>query len=152
METAFFWIAFPLISFWVLKTFYFPRDPLKLNNLRKTAFWIDYIVLVLFFFPWLPQVQGRTTGWELIQQGNIVVLLLGVLISGSMLTFFTKNKALLKAGSIAHIASSILFIAVMISFMPGTVVLDLGSMAAIIASLLLLSGNVVVLLLWQQLG
>ena len=151
METVFFWIAFPLISFWALKTFYFSRDPLKLNNLRKTAFWIDYIVLVLFFLPWLPQAQGRTTGWELIRQGNTAVLALGVLIAGSMLTFFTKNKVLLRAGSIAHIASSILFIAVMIHLMPGTVVLDLGSIAAIIASLLLLSGNVVVLLLWQQL-
>ena len=151
METVFFWIAFPLISFWTLKTFYFSRDPLKLNNLRKTAFWIDYIVLVLFFLPWSPQAQGRTTGWELIRQGNAAVLLLGVLIAGSLLALFTKNKSLLKAGIIAHIISSILFIAVMINLMLGTVVLDLGSIAAVIASLLLLSGNVVVLLLWQQL-
>ena len=150
METAFFWIVFPLVSFWVLKTFYFSRDPLKFNNLRKTAFWIDYTVLILFFLPWLPAAQGRTTGWELIRQGNVAVLLLGVLIAGSLLALFTKNKSLLKAGIIAHIISSILFIAVMINLMPGTVVLDLGSIAAIIASLFLLSGNVVALLLWQQ--
>ena len=152
MQTAFFWIFFPLISFWALKTFYFSRSLTKLIQLRKTAFWINFVVLVLFFFPWLPLAQGRTTGWELIQRGNHLVILLGILIIGSLLAFLTRNRTFLKTGAVAHIVSSILFITVMINLMPGTVILDFGSIAPIVASLLLLSGNVAVLLLWQQLG
>lgn len=152
MKTAFFWIFFPLISLWALKAFYFSRNLSKLTQLRKTAFWINYIVLILFFFPWLPLAQGRTTGWELIQQGNQIVFFIGILVVGSSLAFLTRNRTFLKTGVVTHIISSILFIAAMINLMPGTVVLDFASVAPIVASLLLLSGNVAVLLLWQQLG
>lgn len=152
MQTVSFWIFFPLISLWALKAFYFSSNLTKLIQLRKTAFWINYVVIILFFFPWLPLAQGRTTGWELIQRGNELVILLGILIVGSLLAFLTRNRTFLKTGVVTHIVSSILFIATMINLMPGTVVLDFGSVAPIIASLLLLSGNVAVLLLWQQLG
>lgn len=152
METVFFWIFFPLISLWALKTFYFSRNLTKLIQLRKTAFWINYIVLILFFFPWLPLAQGRVTGWELIRQGNQTVSFLGILIVGSSLAFLTTNRTFLKAGVAAHVVSSVLLVAAMINLMPGTVILDFASVAPIVASLLLLSGNVAVLLLWQQLG
>lgn len=152
MQTVSFWIFFPLISLWALKAFYFSRNLSKLTRLRKTAFWINYVVLILFFFPWLPLAQGRMTGWELIQRGNQLVFFLGILIFGSLLAFLTRNRTYLKAGAVAHIVSSILFVAVMINLMPGTVILDFASVAPIVVSLLLLSGNVAVLLLWQQLG
>ena len=151
METILFWIAWGLISFWVLKTFYFSYDKEKLNRLRKTAFGINLSVLVLFFLPWLPPIQGGYTGWELIQQGNLLVILLFGLIASSTLIFLTRGKILLKVGSIIHITSSIVFIVTISSLMPRTFSLTFNSIASIIASLLLLIGNIIVLLLWQQL-
>lgn len=151
METAFFWIAWGLISFWALKTFYFSYDKEKLNKLRKTAFGIDFSVLILFFLPWLPPIQGGTTGWALIQQGNVLVITIGILVAVSTLAFLTKDRTLLKAGAVLHTTASVLFIFTMINLMPGTFTLTLQSIAPVIASLLLLIGNVVVLLLWQQL-
>lgn len=151
METAFFWLIWSLVSFWALKTFYFSYNKEKLQKLRQTAFGINLSVLILFFLPWLSPSQGGATGWELILQGNLFVALLGVLVAGSILSFLTKDKTLLKVGSISHIASSLLFIMVMANLMPGTFSLTINSIAPIIASLLLLIGNVVVLLLRQQL-
>ncbi len=151
METVFFWIAWGLISFWVLKTFYFSYNKDKLQKLRLTAFGIDLSILILFFLPWLPSTQGGATGWELIQQGNMLVIILGILITGSTLTFLTKDKSLFKVGAVSHITASIFIIFTMIRLMPGTFTLTLQSIAPIVASLLLLVGNVVVLLLWQQL-
>lgn len=81
-----------------------------------------------------------------------MVSFLGILIVGSSLAFLTRSKTFLKTGVVTHIISSILFIAAMANLMPGTIVLDFGSVAPIVASLFLLSGNVAVLLLWQQLG
>ena|SRR3989344_233136 len=98
METAFFWIAWGAISFWVLKTFYFSFDKNKLQKLRLTAFGIDLSVLILFFLPWLPFSLGGQSGWELIIQGNIFVIVLGILITCSLLTFLTKEKEFLKTG------------------------------------------------------
>ena len=151
MKAAFFWIAWGVISFWVLKTFYFSYDKNKFNNLRKTAFGINLSVLILFFLPWIPQLQGGLTGWELILQGNTLVILLGILIVFSTLAFFAKDKMFLKAGSISHITASILLILIMINLVPGTFTLTFQSIAPILASMLLLAGDVVVLLLWQQL-
>src|SRR3989338_2015544 len=102
METSFFWIAWGLVSFWALKTFYFSYDKDKLQKLRVTASGIDLSVLILFFLPWLPVSQGKKTGWELIQQGNLSVVLLGILVFGSALAFLTRDKTLLKAGSATH--------------------------------------------------
>lgn len=148
---CFFLDSLGLISFWALKTFYFSYYKDKLQKLRLTALGIELSVLILFFLPWLPPSQGKTTGWELIQQGNVSVVLLGILVIGSALAFLTKDKSLLKAGSVSHLIVSVLFIFAMIQLMPGTVTLTLASIAPIVASLLLLVGNVVVLLLWQQL-
>lgn len=150
METAFFWIAWGVISFWVLKTFYFSYHKDKLRKLRFASSGINLSVLVLFLLPWLGVSQQGFSGLELIFQGNMFVIFLGILIAGSTLAFLTTNKFVLKVGAIFHVISSVLFIFTMIRLMPGTFVLTLQSIAPIIASLLLLVGNVVVLLLWQQ--
>lgn len=151
METAFFWIAWGLISFWALKTFYFTYDKDKLQKLRLTALGIDLSVLVLFFLPWSPEQLGKFTGWELIKQGSVFVILLGVLIAGSFTIFLANNKNFLKTGAVFHLAASVLFILTMVYLMPGTYTLTSKIIAPIVASFLLLIGNVVVLLLWQQL-
>lgn len=156
METAFFWIAWGIISFWALKTFYFSFDKEKLNKLRQTAFAINLSVLILFFLPWIPAIfEGEKlgwnqTGWDLILQGNLLVILLGILIAGSAFAFLGNNKFWFKAGAVSHLTSSVLFILTMMSLMPGTFKLSLQSVAPIVASMLLLAGNVVILLLWQQ--
>lgn len=151
MEIAFFWTAWAIISFWVLKNFYFSYDKEKLAKLRQTGFGIDLSVIILFFLPWLPLSQGGFSGLALIFRGNLFVIALFILIAASALLFLTKDSKFLKVGAILHIIASILFIIAMISLMPKTLTLTLNSVAPIIASLLLLIGNVVVLLLWQQL-
>ena len=151
METFFFWIVWGTVSFWALKVFYFSYDKDKLQKLRLTVFGIDLSVLILFFLPWLSSSQGNTTGWELIQQGNLSVVLLAILVFFSTLVFLTKKKSLLKGGAVSHMTASIVFFLTMIRLMPGTFTLTFQIISPIIASLILLIGNVVVLLLWQQL-
>lgn len=151
METAFFWIVWGIISFWALKTFYFSYDKEKLRKLRKTAFGINLAVFILFFLPWLPLSRGGLSGWEILLQGEPLVVLLFVLVAISTFSFLTKDHGFLKTGAVLNIAASILFIAAMIRLLPGTFKLTIYSVAPIIASLLLLINNVVVLLLWQQL-
>lgn len=150
-SSIFFWIAWFLVSAWVLREFYFSPSKEKLNKLRKAAFGVDLLVLILFFLPWLPLSNGGFSGWQLVLQGNLLVIILFVLIVFSTAGFVTKNSLLLKVTATSNIISSVLFIAVMIRLLPGTITLTFYSMAPIIASLLLLVGNVVVLLLWQQL-
>lgn len=150
-STAFFWVAWFLVSSWVLKEFYFSPSVEKISKLRRVAFGVDLSVLILFFLPWLPESQGGFSGWQLILQGNYLVSALLFLIAFSTLSFLTQNSSLLKTTAATHVASSVLFIGAMISIMPGTVALTLYSVSPIVASLLLLTGNVVVLLLWQQL-
>ncbi|MEK7543385.1 MAG: hypothetical protein AAB557_00790 [Patescibacteria group bacterium] len=150
METTLFWIAWGIISYWTVKTFYFSLSKDKLEKLRKSALGINLAVLILFFLPWLPIAQGATTGWELIQRGNILVISLGILVAGSVCCLLTKDRSLLKVGAVSHMTASVLFILTMMRLMPGTLILTLHSIAPIIASLILLVGNVVVLLIWQQ--
>lgn len=150
METVLFWIAWGLISYWALKTFYFSFDKNKLQKLRLTSLGINLSVLVLFFLPWLPRLQGGFSGWEIIGQGNVFVALLFIVIVSSILLFLTNSHTFFKVGVGLHIATSIVFIMIMIRLMPGTFTLTLQSVAPIIASLMLLAGNAVVLLLWQQ--
>ena len=150
-DQLFFWVAWFLVSSWVLREFYFSPDKEKLNKLCKVSFGIDLSVLILFFLPWLPLPQGGFSGWQLILQGNLWVITLFIFMIFSTFGFLTKNGWLLKAGMAIQIVSSVLFIAVMIVLTPGTITLTFYSLSPIIASLLLLLGNVVVLLLWQQL-
>lgn len=150
METAVFWIAWFLSCFWILKTYYFSYDKDKLVKLRLTSFSIDFSVLILFFLPWLSVSRGGLTGIELILRGDIFVIFLGILISCSLVAFMTKDTTVLKIGAMSHCIESVLFIATMIHLSPDTTRLTLQSLTPIFASLLLLIGNIVVLLLWQQ--
>lgn len=150
-STAVFWLVWFLFSSWVLREFYFSHNIEKLNRLRKAAFGIDFMVLILFLLPWVSFPYVEYSGWDLVLSGHPLMIFLFVLIVFSTVSFLTKNETLLKTAAAAHLVSSILFIVVMISIMPGTVILTLYILAPIIASLLLLLGNVVVLLLWQQL-
>lgn len=150
-EQIFFWVTWALISTWVLKNFYFTYDLKKLDKLRKTAFGIDLSVLVLFFLPWLQLKVSGVSGWELILNGNFLVFTLFILILTSAILFLTKDHNFLKIGASLHIFASVLFIVTMVRLMPETFILTINSIAPIIASLLLFVGNVIVLLLWQQL-
>lgn len=151
METALFWTLWGIISFLALKTFYFSYDKEKIRKLRQAAFGINLAVLILFFLPWLPLPRGVLSGWEIVWQGDPMIILLPVLIAVSTFSFLTKNHSLLKTGAVLNIAASVLFIAAMMRLMPGTFKLTVYSVAPIIASMLLLVNNVVVLLLWHQL-
>lgn len=150
-EPIFFWVTWALISSWVLKNFYFTFDDKKIDKLRKTVFGIDLSVLVLFFLPWLDMNSRGISGWELIMNGNFLVFVLFILIMASAVIFLTKEHELLKIGASSHVIASVLFIVTMVRLMPETFILTINSIAPIIASLLLLVGNVIVLLLWQQL-
>lgn len=157
METAFFWIAWGLISFWTLKTFYFSYNKEKLKRLRFTALGINLSVLILFFLPWLPgsteipQLVASRTGWQLFTEGHIDIALFFILLLGSIFLFLTKDKLFLKIASGFNIINSILIFVIMMRLMPGTFKLTLNDIAPIVAAMILLVSNVVVLLLWQQL-
>lgn len=151
METVFFWIAWGLISFWALRTFYFSFSKKKLDNLRKAALGIHLAVLILVFLPWLPPSLGGQSGLGLVLEGNLIALLFFVLLVVSLLLFFMKGSMVLKLASVATIVNAFVLFALMMQIRPGTFTLTIFDIAPIIAMLLLLVGDVVVLLLWQQL-
>ena len=158
METALFWIAWGLISFWALKMFYFSFSKEKLERLRKAALGVNLAFLILTFLPWLPaSTAGGTlplsgkSGLALALEGNIPILLLIILLISSIFLFLTKDASFLKIGSIATMVNTLLLFTIMYSLRPGTFTLTPFDIAPIIAMLLLLVGDVVVLLLWQQL-
>lgn len=149
-NSVFFWIAWGIVSSWVLRTYYFTSDKKKIQKLKKVAFGIDLSVLLLFFLPWLPPALGSKSGWELIFGGNILVALLGLLILFSTCAFLSNKRFLLKSAVAFHLSASVLFIVTMITLMPGTWTLTLSSIAPILASLLLLCGNIFALLIWHH--
>jgi hypothetical protein len=151
METIFFWIAWGLISFWALKTFYYSFSKKKLNRLRKAAFGINLAVFVLTFLPWLPPLLGGSSGLMLAWEGNIIALLFVSLLVVSMGLFCAADASLLKLASIATIVNSFVLFILMIQLRPGTFILSFYDIAPIIAVLFLLMNNVIVLFLWQQL-
>ena len=149
MRTLFFWTAWFLVSAWVLKTFYFSAKEKHIRRLRRTAFGINFLALILFFLPWLP--TAGETGWELIMAGRgLVILVFGAVLLSAVLLFLSSSAAN-KAGAGLEGASAMLFIIMMVRLSPGTFALNANSIAPIIASLLLIINFVVVLLLWQQL-
>ncbi|MEK7618602.1 MAG: hypothetical protein AAB410_05660 [Patescibacteria group bacterium] len=149
MRTIFFWTAWFLISFWVLKTFYFSASQEKIKRLRFAAVGIDILVLILFFLPWLT-ATGQS-GWELIAaKESLVILVFGMVLLSAVLVLFPSPSAN-KIGAVLQSGSAALFIAMMIKLMPGTVTLTLRYVAPILVSLLLLINIIIVLLLWQQL-
>lgn len=149
MKIIFFWTAWFLISFWVLKTFYFSASQEKIKRLRLAAFGIDLMVLILFFLPWLT-ATGQS-GWELmLAKEGLVILVFGIILLSAVLVLFSSSPAN-RTGAVLQGGVAVLFIAMMIKLMPGTVVLSMRHIAPILAALLLLINFVVVLLLWQQL-
>src|SRR3990167_10879612 len=80
METVFFWIAWGIISFWALKTFYFSFSKEKIERLRKAALGFHLAIFVLIFLPWLPPALGGVSGLTLAFTGNMLATLFLVLI------------------------------------------------------------------------
>ncbi|MCL5970151.1 MAG: hypothetical protein M1450_01445 [Patescibacteria group bacterium] len=158
MEVIFFWFVWGIISFLALKTFYFSYNKEKLKRLRFTALGINLSVLILFFLPWLlvspsggPQSMESKTGWQILLEGHLDLILFFILLLGSIILFLTKEKSYLKIASGFNIINSILIFIIMMRLMPGTFKLTLNDIAPIVAAMMLLVSNVVVLLLWQQL-
>ncbi len=150
METAIFWIAWGIISFWALKTFYYSFSKEKLESLRKAALGINLAVLVLTFLPWLPPALGGKTGLTLALEGNILSVLFFILLLISIVLFLTKEATFLKLAACATIANTFILFILMYQLRPGTFVLTLYDIAPIIAVMFLLVGDLVVMLLWQQ--
>ncbi len=151
METALFWIAWGLISYWALKTFYYSFSKGKLERLRKTVFGINLAVLVLTFLPWLPPSLGGKTGLTLAFEENVLALFFIILLVTSVILFIMKETPLLKLASLATFANTFLLFIIMYQLRPGTFVLSRYDIAPIVAVLLLLVNDVAALLLWQQL-
>lgn len=150
METGIFWMVWGLISFWAVKTFYFSFSKDKLNQLRISALFINLSVFILAFLPWIPPALGGKSGMMLAWEGNILATLCIILIIVSILLLLTKNSLLYKMASSATIANTFVLFFLMRQLRPGTYTLTRFDIAPIIAVLVLLTGDVVALLLWQQ--
>ncbi|MBU0649418.1 hypothetical protein KJ969_04990 [Patescibacteria group bacterium] len=146
-----FWIVFWIIVPWVLKRFYFKHSPKKAERLRYAALVLNSLVLGLIFFQWIPASHGGQTGLELFLQGRWDMILFSALLALSIALLFTKKHALLKTAAVFQIFNSAFFIFLMIRLMPQAYYIKLSHVAPIIISLLLLTTNVVVVLLWHQL-
>lgn len=151
METALFWIAWGVISFWALKTFYYSFSKEKIERLRKAALGLNLAVSILALLPWLPPALGGKSGLTLASQGNILAALFLILLITSVLLFLTKVPSNLKIAAGAMIANTFVLFILMYQLRPGTFTLTPFDIAPIIAIMFLLVGDLVVLLLWQQL-
>jgi len=151
METAFFWIAWGIISFWALRTFYYSFSKEKLESLRKAALGINLAVFILALLPWLPLALGGKSGIGLALDGNILAILFVIFLLISIVLFLTKEATFLKLAALATIANTFILFVIMYQLRPGTFVLTLYDIAPIIAVMFLLVGDLVVMLLWQQL-
>lgn len=151
METVIFWIAWGIISFWALKTFYFSFSKEKLERLRKAALGINLAVLVLTFLPWLASSLSGKSGITLAMEGNILAVLFLIFLIISIVLFLTKSQSNLKIAAFVTVANTFVLFVLMYQLRPDTFVLTLYDIAPIIAVLLLLVSDVAVLLLWQQL-
>lgn len=151
MEAIIFWIAWGLISVWSLKTFYYSFSKEKLEGLRKAAFGINLAVLVLTFLPWLPLSLGGKSGLALTLEGNILAILFLVFLIISITLFLTRAPSNLKIASVATVINTVILFILMMQIRPGTFTLSLFDIAPIISILFLLVGDLIALLLWQQL-
>lgn len=151
MQTFFFWIVWGIVSLWALKTFYYSFSKEKLDRLRKTALGINSAVFILSLLPWLPPELGGISGFTLVLLGNILSVVFIILLLISTAIFFTKDPSLLKIAAIGTIVNTFILFILMYQLRPGTFVLTWYDIAPIVSILFLLVGDVVVLLLWQQL-
>lgn len=165
METVFFWIAWGIISFWALKTFYYSFSKEKLERLRKAALGINVSVLILSLLPWLPAslaslrsgpaggppTLGAKSGLVLALEGNVLAFLFFIFLIISILLFLTETSSSLKIASSITIANTFVLFILMMQIRPETFILTLYDIAPIIAVMFLLICDVAVLLLWQQL-
>ena len=150
METLFFWIAWGIISVWALRTFYFSFSKEKLERLRKTSVGLTASVLVLTLLPWLPPFLGGANAVSLALGGNTLAILLFVLLIISLIFFFQKEYLFLKIAAVLTVLATLVLFALMVIIRPGTFTLSLYDIAPIVAVLILLTLDVVVFLLWQQ--
>ena len=150
METVFFWIAWGIISVWALRTFYFSFSKEKLERLRKTSVGLTASVLVLTLLPWLPPFLGGANAVSLALGGNTLAILLFVLLIISLIFFFQKEYLFLKIAAVLTVLATLALFALMVIIRPGTFTLSLYDIASIVAVLILLTLNVAVFLLWQQ--
>lgn len=134
MPVALFWLAWGMISFWALKTFYYSFAKEKLERLRKAALGISLAVLILNI-GMTPRLPG------------IFILLLITAIA----LYTTHNHVFLRIATIATIINTLWLFFIMFSLRPGTFSLTGSDAAPIFAALLLLTNTVAGLLLWQQL-
>src|SRR3989338_5450352 len=151
MQTAFFWITWGILSWWLLSHFYFTFSKKKLLQLRYLTLGFDVSVLALGFFPWLPAVRGSITGWQLVARGEAFSVWFFVLLVCCVGLLLTNNRVLSKLAVGLGMGLSVWMFVMMVRLVPGSFVLALKDIAPIVAALLLLSGNVTGLLLWQQL-
>lgn len=151
MSTTFFWVAWAVISYWAVKTFYYSFSKDKFDRLRKSAIFINLSVFILAFLPWIPPALGGKSGIMLAWEGNIFAVLYILLIIVSIVLFFSKTPSNYKIASAATIANTFVLFFLMRQLRPGTYTVTRFDIAPIIAVLVLLVGDVVVLLLWQQL-
>ena len=151
MEIAFFWIAWGIISFWALKTFYFSFSKEKIERLRKAALGFHLAIFVLIFLPWLPPALGGASGLTLAFTGNMLAALFLALIILSTILFLTREAFLMKVAVGITIVNTFILFTLMYSLRSTTFTLTPYDIAPIIAALFLLICDVTVLLLWQQL-
>lgn len=150
--TAFFWIAFGVISSLVLRCFYFSKSATLARKLRLIARICIIGVFILLLFPWIPESHGGPTGWGIVLQGDMPMVVLAGLLLFTMVTLFIPRKLFLsKMGMMAHFAATIFLFGLMIYTFPGTITLKFRDSAPIFAVMIMLTNNVVLLLLWHQL-
>lgn len=150
METTFFWIVWIIISSWLLRSFYFSYKKDKVEQLWLVSLGINFLVFLLFFLPWAPET-GKN-GWQLFSEGNFYVTIILLTLALTEILLITRQDNLIKLAALTHITNSVVFIYAMTQIFPGTFTLETKNIAPIIASFLLLIGNVTILLLYQQLG
>lgn len=151
MEAFFFWIAWGVISFWALKTFYFSFSKEKIERLRKVALGFHLAILILAFLPWLPPELGSASSLTLALTGNMLAILFLVLVTLSTILFFTKDPFHMKVAAGMTFTNTFVLFTLMYSLRSTTFTLTFYDIAPIMTILILLICDVAVLLLWQQL-
>ncbi|MBI2035927.1 MAG: hypothetical protein HYT12_04610 [Candidatus Liptonbacteria bacterium] len=148
MKTAIFWLAWAIVSVFVLRTFYFRYSENRLKQLRYSAIVLELIIVALFTFPWLPD---GTTGFGVILTGHLGIITALILLVIPLTAFFSASSLFLKSGVLSHGMATVVFFVSMILLIPGTVMLTTNMIAPIVAAMLMLINIVIGLSLWQQL-